>query len=92
MRKIKHGFYSQQYSLSKSLSSPHPTNARHIRLIIKRTTVIFFECEDTVLQEFVPLGQTVQPALLLGGFATSEEGSPPKMYGMIAEQSLVDSL
>ena len=56
------------------------------------TTVIFFDCEDTVLQEFVPPGQTVQPALPLGGFATSEEGSPPKMYRMIAEQGLVDSL
>jgi len=47
--------------------------------------VAFFDCESTVLQEFVPAGQTIKPALLLRGFATFEEGIPPKMYGITIE-------
>jgi hypothetical protein len=71
--------------LWKSPFSPHPTKARHIRLNIKRTTVPFFDCESTVLQEFIPAGQTIKPVLLLRGFATCEEGIPPKMYGITIE-------
>jgi hypothetical protein len=69
--------------LWKNSSSPHPIKARHIRLNIKRTTVAFFDCERTVLQEFIPAGQTIKPVLLLHGFATFEEGIPPKMYAII---------
>jgi hypothetical protein len=66
----------------KSPFSPHPTKARHIRLNIKRTRVTFFDCESTVVQEFIPTSQTIKPALLLCGFATFEEGFPPKLYGI----------
>jgi hypothetical protein len=44
----------------------------------------FFDFESTVLQEFVPAGQTIKP-VLLHGFATFEEGIPPKIYGITIE-------
>jgi hypothetical protein len=47
--------------------------------------VTFFDCESTVLLEFVPAGQTIKPVLLLCGFATFEEGIPQKIYGITIE-------
>jgi hypothetical protein len=71
--------------------SPQPKKARHVSLNIKRTTLIF-DCESTVLQEFIPEGQTIKPSLLLCGFATFEEGIPPKVYGITTEYGPADSL
>jgi hypothetical protein len=78
--------------LWKSPFSPQPEKGRHKRLNIKRTVVAFFECESTVLQEFIPEGQTIKPALLLHDFATFEEGIPPKVYSITTEYRPVDSL
>jgi hypothetical protein len=40
-------------------SSPRPKKARKVRSNIKSMLMIFFDCEGTVHQEFVPPGQTV---------------------------------
>jgi hypothetical protein len=59
--------------------------------IKKSTLVMFFDCDGTVHQEFVPPGQNGEPALLPGGFEASEGASPSKTSGMMAEPGLVAS-
>jgi hypothetical protein len=44
---------------TKQQSSPHPREAKQVRLNIKSMLVIFFVCEGVADQECIPPGQTV---------------------------------